>query len=135
ITRRVAVDERLELPWEPRLSGDPPERLRGHARRPRAGREEHRRRGVAVDEPLRLVHDVRRNVDRTAPLRAHVEEPPRTSERGAVDELLQVVHALLLDGRRGGAEGAEDLGGTDEPRDLPGRDVVPAGHDLRGPRL
>ncbi len=47
-----AVDERLELPREPRLSGDPPERLRGHSRRPGAGREEHRRRGVPVHEPL-----------------------------------------------------------------------------------
>src|SRR5262249_41293741 len=83
-------------------------------------------------EPLRLVHDVRRNVDRTAPLRAHIEEPPWTSERGAVDELLQMVHALLLDGRRVGAKGAEDLGGADEPLDQSGRDAVTPGHDLRG---
>src|SRR5215470_4545279 len=32
ITQRVAVNERLELPWEPRLSGDPPECLGGHTR-------------------------------------------------------------------------------------------------------
>ncbi len=45
-----------------------------------------------------------------------------------------MVHALLLDGRRVGAEGAEDLGGTDEPLDQSGRDVVTPGHDLRGQR-
>ena len=134
ITQRVAVDERLELPRKPRRSGDPPERLRGHSRRPGAGREEHRRRGVAVHEPLRLVHDMRRNVDRTASLQTHVEVPPRTSEGRAIDELLQVVHALLLDGRPVIAESAEERGNTDEPLDQSGRHVVTPGHDLRSQR-
>ena len=134
IAERVAVDEGLELPRELRLSGDPPERVRGHARRPRAGREERRRRGIAVHEPLRLVHDVRGYVDRAAPLHAHVEEPPGTSEGGAIHELLQMMHALVLDRRPVVAEGAEDGGSTDEPLDQSGRQVVTPRHDLRGQR-
>ena len=63
--------------------------------------EESRRRGVAVDEPLRLVHEVGGDVDRAAALDARVEEPPGAAERGAVDELLEMVDALLLDGARG----------------------------------
>ena len=74
------------------------------------------------------------NVDRAAPLHAHVEEPPRTSEGGAIDELLQMVHALLLDGRPIVAEGAEERGSTDEPLDQSGRHVVTPRHDLRGQR-
>ena len=34
-----------------------------------------------------------------APLDTHVEEPPGAPERGAVDELLQMMDALELDGR------------------------------------
>ena len=45
-----------------------------------------------------------------------------------------MVHAFLLDGRRVLAESAEDLGGTDEPLDQSGRDVVTPGHDLRSQR-
>jgi len=134
IAERVAVDEGLELPREPRLSGDPPERLRGHSRRPRAGREERRRRGVAVHEPLRLVHDVGGNVDRTASLHAHVEEPPGASEGGAIHELFQLVHALLFDGRPVLAEGAEERWSTDEPLDQSGHRVVAPRHDLRSQR-
>src|SRR5258706_6416699 len=108
IAQRVAVDEGLELPRERGLAGYPPECLHGHARRPRAGRDERRRRGIAVHEPLRLVDDVSGNIDLAAPLHAHVEKPPRTSEGRAVDQLFQLVLALPLDGRATVTEIAED---------------------------
>ena len=102
IAERIAVHERGERGGERRLAGDAAERARGHARVPAARRQEPG--GLAgpvpgaVDEPLRLIDEVRRDVDRPGPLDAHVEEPPGAPERGAVDELLQMMDALELDG-------------------------------------
>ena len=88
----------------------------------------------AVHQPLRLIHEVRRNVDGARALDTHVEKPPRAPERCAVDQLLQVVDALELDGRPVGGERAEDAVGVDEPFHEPGRNVMAPGHHLHHQR-
>ena len=71
------------------------------------------------------------DVDRAPALHARVEVPPRAAERDTVDALLEVVHALLLDGRRGaGVEAAEERGVVHQPLHQPRDGVAPPRHHL-----
>ena len=75
---------------------------------------------------------MRRDVHGSASLDAHVEVPPWAAKRRAVDQLLEMVNALELEGRPAVAKAAEDVGEIDQPLHQPGHQVVPACHDLRG---
>ena len=91
----------------------------------------------ALEQPLRLVDEMGRDVGGAAPLDARVEEPPWPAERGAVDALVEVMHALDVDRRRlgvAGLEASEDGRGVDQALHEAHREVAAAGHHLADER-